>query len=59
MGVCLPICKDETYDIHNRVVIKPSRSIVVYAGTERQTLRESIEVMPLMDLIREIQTAAQ
>ncbi|MFN4907632.1 MAG: ATP-binding protein [Bacteroidota bacterium] len=39
--------------------IKPSRSIVVYAGTERQTLRESIEVMSLMDLIREIQKAVQ
>lgn len=39
--------------------IKPSRSIVVYAGTERQTLRESIEVMPLMDLIRDIQKAVQ
>ncbi len=39
--------------------IKPARSIVVYAGTERQTLRDSIEVMPLMDLVREIQTAVQ
>lgn len=34
--------------------IKPSRSIVVYAGSERQTLRDSIEVMPLKDLLREL-----
>lgn len=39
--------------------IKPSRSIVVYAGSERQTLRDSIEVMPLRDLLHELTMAVQ
>lgn len=37
--------------------IKPQRSIVVYAGTERQQLRDSIEVMSVVDLIDELRTA--